>query len=954
MSLFDIIYTILIGPLQLIFEIIFAVAHRFIGHPGLAIIVLSLIMNFLVLPLYRRADAMQEEARDIDLKLSKGVKHIKKSFTGDERMMILQAYYRQNNYKPTDALNGSVSLLLEIPFFMAAYQFLSHLNILHGVSLGPISDLGVPDGLIHIGGLTLNLLPILMTTINVISSAIYLKGFPVKTKVQLYAMSAFFLVFLYKSPAGLVFYWTLNNLFSLAKTIFYKLKNPRKVLGIMFSVVGLIIGGYGLFVYDNPSIRRELFVVALGVVLQAPLLVYIFGGKVKAKEEKKLAESKAADKSEADAASEAGKKMVAKKTTLFDKGFFLAGAVLLTVLVGMLIPSALMASSPQDFVDVMNFYNPLWYVAYALCLSAGTFLVWFRVFYWLASPAGKNVFDKLIWIMCAVMTVNYLFFGTKLGMISPTLQFEDGLVFRPNENLINALVMVAIIGVTLLVVSKWKKPLKSILTILVIALIGMSVMNVSKIQKSVANAKENIKQLRADEEIPQFTLSKEGKNVVVLMLDRGLGFQIPYIFAEKPELKEKFDGFTHYSNVISYGGVTNFGAPALFGGYEYTPLEMNKRDTEPLKDKHNEALKVMPVMFDEAGYEVTVCDPPYANYQVVPDLSIYDDYPDIATYVTDGYFADKDGAEAKRDTVKRNFFCYSIMKTMPVFAQDMVYNYGKYNYADEMSEDVILTGHVAHNTAQAEGLAYPFVNAYTTLQNMSTMTTIEEGEVNTFMMMNNNLPHEQTLLQKPDYTPAMKVDNTAYEAEHPMVYEIDGVNMDMNSVEQVKHYHVNMATMLLLGDWFDYLREQGVYDNTRIIIVSDHGRPTCQLDELLLDEEYVQVKDATLYYPLLLVKDFNSEGFTTSDEFMTNGDVPTMATAGLIENPTNPFTGKAINNDAKYAGEQYVFMSLDWEVEFNNGNQFKPGTWYKVKDNIWEKENWTYIDEVTARPDEVE
>ncbi|MBQ8165903.1 MAG: hypothetical protein IJZ96_02570 [Lachnospiraceae bacterium] len=101
------------------------------------------------------------------------------------------------------------------------------------------------------------------------------------------------------------------------------------------------------------------------------------------------------------------------------------------------------------------------------------------------------------------------------------------------------------------------------------------------------------------------------------------------------------------------------------------------------------------------------------------------------------------------------------------------------------------------------------------------------------------------------------------------------------------------------------------------------------------------------------MKDFDSEGFTTSDEFMTNGDVPTLATAGLIENPTNPFTGKAINNDAKYAGEQYVFMSLDWEVEFNNGNQFNANTWYKVKDNIWEKENWTYIDEVTARPDEV-
>lgn len=148
----DIIYTILIGPLQLLFEMIFAIANRYTQHPGLSIIVLSLVMNFLVLPLYKRADQMQEEARDIEKKLEKGVKHIKKTFSGDERMMILQTYYQQNHYKPTDALNGSVSLLLEIPFFIAAYQFLSHLELLQGVSLGPIADLGSQDALLVLGG----------------------------------------------------------------------------------------------------------------------------------------------------------------------------------------------------------------------------------------------------------------------------------------------------------------------------------------------------------------------------------------------------------------------------------------------------------------------------------------------------------------------------------------------------------------------------------------------------------------------------------------------------------------------------------------------------------------------------------------------------------------------------------------------------------------------------------
>ena len=63
------------------FEIIFVIANRVLGEkPGFAIIALSLLMNVMVLPLYRRADAMQEAAREKDEQLREGVAHIKKHF----------------------------------------------------------------------------------------------------------------------------------------------------------------------------------------------------------------------------------------------------------------------------------------------------------------------------------------------------------------------------------------------------------------------------------------------------------------------------------------------------------------------------------------------------------------------------------------------------------------------------------------------------------------------------------------------------------------------------------------------------------------------------------------------------------------------------------------------------------------------------------------------------------
>ena len=83
------------------------------------------------------------------------------------------------------------------------------------------------------------------------------------------------------------------------------------------------------------------------------------------------------------------------------------------------------------------------------------------------------------------------------------------------------------------------------------------------------------------------------------MLDRAMNLYLPYIFNEKPQLREKLAGFTVYENVLSYGQNTNFCTPALFGGYEYTPAKLNARRSERLAQKQNEALRVMPVLFGE-------------------------------------------------------------------------------------------------------------------------------------------------------------------------------------------------------------------------------------------------------------------------------------------------------------------------------------------------------------------
>lgn len=913
MTFVSILETLVLGPLKLLFEFIFQTINMFANKPALSIIALSLIINILVFPLYKRADEMQIEARDIENKLRDGVNHIKKSFSGDERMMMLQTYYRQNNYKPTHALRSTVSLLLQVPFFMAAYGFLSKLQAFDGTPLGPIADLGAPDGLLVIGGISINVLPILMTAINFVSSTIYLKGFPLKNKIQIYAMAIFFLIFLYPSPSGLVFYWTFNNLFSLCKTILYKIKNPQIILKTIATLVGTAICFYALFICDE-TIKMRVLCFALGLACQVFWFLPLF---------KKLAT-----------------KFEKETNAQPDNKLFTIGSCFLTVLVGALISSALIADSPQEFVDVSDFYHPLWYVLSAFCFAAGTFLIWLRVFYWLATPDIKMLFDKLVWVLSGLMIVNYMFFGTNLGNLTNTLRFDRGVSFGLKDHTINIAVMLVLFVVLFFIATKWKKAITSILLVATVAAGVMVGVNIHTINTSISNISVN-----ESANAPHFQLDKEGKNVVVLMMDRAVGSYVPYIFNEKEELKQQFDGFTFYSNTVSFGLKTNFGTPPLMGGYEYTPVEMNKRDSEKLVDKHNEAVLLMPVIFDKNDYNVTVCNPTYANYSWIPDLSIFDEYPDINTYITNNKFNIGVPKEQIINTNKRNFFCYSLMKCMPLAGQELIYNSGEYLKAYAVGE-VGYTGQHIKDTTHASGYNSAFMDSYAVLKNMSTMTDITSSNENTYLFLANSITHSPTLLQTPNYVPEPEIDNAKFEAENADRFTVDGKPIDVTTSLQMRHYHVNMAMFIQLGNWFDYLRENDVFDNTKIIIVADHGETLGSSDAYKFADEDDSAS-AEGFYPLLMVKDFNSKGFTTSNEFMTNADVPTIAFEGTVSNPKNPFTGKPINNYEKTAHEQILINSKMWKIQENDGNTFRPAKWVSVSDNIHDKNNWKFYKEET-------
>jgi len=920
------LYKLILGPLELLFDVIYDWAMQLIHNPGLSIIFLSLAINLLVLPLYKRADAVQEEERQTAKRLKPGIDHIKKVFKGDERVMILQTYYRQNNYRPYYALKGTLSLLLEIPFFIAAYNYLSHCTLIQGVSFGPIADLGAPDGLLKIGGTAINLLPILMTLINIISGAIYTKGMPLKSKIQLYGMALIFLVLLYDSPAGLVFYWTLNNLFSLGKNIVWKIRPP------------------------------------------------------KVKPEKEIDPAKV-------------------KTA---KSIFIGACLTLTVLLGVLIPTAIIKSSPGEFVDAAAAANPLRYVLHTLLLAAGTFLIWFRVYYQLARKSSRPKYALAAAVLALCAVINFMFFGKEYGNLSSILRYDLPLGIKVSDALLNAGVLVLAATAAWLLWKKKDKILSVVCIAAAIAIACMAGMNAVEINGKYKELEKAAASQVSDEK-PTFSLDKKGKNVVVLMMDRAINGLVPYIFEEIPELKDKYTGFTYYPNTLSFGGHTNVASPALFGGYDYTPEEIQKRDDVYLEDKQNESLKIMPVNFMNSGFEVTVNDPTYANYYWTPDLSIYDDYPAIRRFNTEGAFTEnKQAIREKQEHLRtRNLFCYSLMRSNPVALHPLLYDTGRYNEAATLKKsgqaetaDTDTTpaeetapnedAEQGENTEQSEDAAQTEdtdqagneetetdaeeteedswsdeegqeredggddgevdyrLEPYWALKNLSFMTQVTDEGKNTFLMMCNNLTHEIFNIQGPAYDPTIEDPASTWDEEHQTRTSWDGKEIPMDTGWRQAHYSCNACAFIVIGQWLDYLKEQGVYDNTRIIIVADHGNNLGYFDLQLQEGECPQWLDMMMYNPLLFVKDFGETGeLKINHDFMTNADTPYLAFKGLVENPENPFLGTPMTDEAKNA-EEFHIMETNWHTDENDGTTFEDPQILILKNkNVLDRNNWS-------------
>lgn len=190
--------------------------HGIFGNWGWSIIALTLIVRVVLYPLTYKGMVSMQKMKAISPK----IKEIQAKYKGDAQRTnaAVMEMYKKHGANP---LGGCLPMLLQIPVFFAIYRVLLNAVELQGAPwILWVHDLSRMDNSIMIPfiHLPLPILPILMGASMYYQQKLTPNNFtdPMQEKVFKF-LPIIFTFFFITFPSGLVLYWFVNNLFSIAQ-----------------------------------------------------------------------------------------------------------------------------------------------------------------------------------------------------------------------------------------------------------------------------------------------------------------------------------------------------------------------------------------------------------------------------------------------------------------------------------------------------------------------------------------------------------------------------------------------------------------------------------------------------------------------------------------------------------------------------------------------------------------
>ena len=200
------------------------------GNFGLAIIAFTILMRLILFPLAQASFKSMAKMK----KLQPDMQRLKETYPNDRQKMQqeLMALYKREGANP---VAGCLQILVQIPIFFSLYKVLFvTIEMYHAPFYGWIHDLSAPDplGLMTLFGIIPWNVPPLLSIIDIGILPIFM-GFTMwlqqklnpapadPTQARIFAILPFVFTFVLAGfAAGLVLYWSVNNILSIAQQWF--------------------------------------------------------------------------------------------------------------------------------------------------------------------------------------------------------------------------------------------------------------------------------------------------------------------------------------------------------------------------------------------------------------------------------------------------------------------------------------------------------------------------------------------------------------------------------------------------------------------------------------------------------------------------------------------------------------------------------------------------------------
>ena len=209
---------------------IFFVADYFFklsGNFGVAIIIITIIIRLTFFPLANYSFKSMAKMKAVQPEMTR-LKDLHK----DDKVKMQQAIMALYKKEQINPASGCLPVLIQIPFFFAIYKMLFiSLEMRHQPFFGWIKDLSAPDptSLFNLFGLIpwsppsfliIGIWPILMGLTMFIQQKLNpAPTDPIQAKIFMF-FPVFLTVILASFPSGLVLYWTVNNILTIAQQWF--------------------------------------------------------------------------------------------------------------------------------------------------------------------------------------------------------------------------------------------------------------------------------------------------------------------------------------------------------------------------------------------------------------------------------------------------------------------------------------------------------------------------------------------------------------------------------------------------------------------------------------------------------------------------------------------------------------------------------------------------------------